>query len=54
VNTNYNARGSLGMVNMRDRTRLVDGQLNVESTLGRGTRITLRVPLPERSAKTRA
>lgn len=49
VNTNYTARGSLGMVNMRDRARLVEGQLNIESTPGKGTRITLRVPLKNRS-----
>lgn len=53
VNTNYNARGSLGMVNMRDRARLVDGQLTVDSAPGHGTRITLRVPLTERNMKAR-
>ncbi len=53
VSGNYSARGSLGMVNMHDRARLVDGTLAVESTPGRGTRITLRVPLTERRLKTR-
>lgn len=48
VNANYTSRGSLGMVNMRDRARLVDGQLNIESTPGHGTRVTLRVPLKNR------
>jgi signal transduction histidine kinase len=48
VNANYTTRGSLGMVNMRDRARLVEGQLKIESTPGRGTRITLRVPLKNR------
>lgn len=51
VNTNYSERGSFGMLNMRDRARLVDGQLVVESTPGRGTRVTLRVPLNDRNPK---
>ncbi len=54
VNTNYTARGSLGMVNMRDRTRLVDGQLNIESAPGRGARVILRVPLKNRGARNNA
>ncbi|MBI4670140.1 MAG: GAF domain-containing protein [Chloroflexi bacterium] len=53
VDTNYNARGSLGMVNMRDRARLVEGHLTVESAPGRGTRITLRVPLHAQSTTAR-
>lgn len=48
VDLDYSARGSLGMVNMRDRARLIDGQLNIESAPGRGTRVTLRVPLTGR------
>lgn len=54
VDNNYTARGSLGMVNMRDRARLVEGHLTVESAPGRGTRITLRVPLNPQAANTRA
>lgn len=51
VSSNYTERGSLGMVNMQDRARLVEGTLNVESAPGRGTRITLRVPIVDRRAK---
>jgi signal transduction histidine kinase len=54
ISSNYNARGSLGMVNMQDRARLVDGQLNLESAPGRGTRVTLRVPLNGRANGGRA
>ncbi len=50
VNANYTARGSLGMVNMNDRARLVDGQLNIESKPGQGTRVILRVPLKNRKS----
>lgn len=52
VNNNYNERGSLGMVNMRDRARLIDGQLSIDSAPGRGTRVTLLVPLHDGQLKT--
>jgi signal transduction histidine kinase len=45
VNSNYSSRGSLGMVNMRERAERIDGSLKVESAPGRGTKITLVVPL---------
>ena len=44
VDSNYEQRGSLGMVNMRERSELVDGVLRVESAEGEGTRITLEIP----------
>lgn len=53
VTSNYSERGSLGMVNMQDRARLVEGTLNVESAPGRGTRITLRVPYVDRRVRAR-
>lgn len=45
VNSNYSSRGSLGMVNMRERAERIDGSLKVESSPGKGTSITLVVPL---------
>ncbi|MGQ9910615.1 MAG: histidine kinase [Candidatus Flexifilum sp.] len=45
VNVNYDQRGSLGMINMRERAELIEGRLNVESVPGRGTVITVIVPL---------
>jgi signal transduction histidine kinase len=42
---NYETRGSLGMVNMRERAALIDGSLDIKSEPGRGTTITLLVPL---------
>ena len=41
----YESRGSLGMVNMRERAELVNGSLDVKSAPGHGTTITLVVPL---------
>lgn len=45
VDANYDQRGSLGMVNMRERTELLDGVLNIDSAEGKGTTITVMVPL---------
>jgi signal transduction histidine kinase len=47
VESNYSSRGSLGMVNLRERAELVGGNLTIESTPGRGTRITLAVPVQD-------
>jgi signal transduction histidine kinase len=53
VNANYNSRGSLGMVNMRERAERIDGSLKVESQPGVGTTITLVVPLDKYGRKER-
>lgn len=53
VHSNYADRGSLGLVNMRERARLVDGQFTIESAPGRGTRVQLRVPLSDRRTAAR-
>lgn len=45
VTTNYDQRGSLGMVNMRERTELLEGTLSIDSVEGRGTVITVVIPL---------
>lgn len=49
--SNYDERGSFGMVNMRERAELVDGILEIQSEPGRGTIITVRVPIKD-AAKT--
>jgi signal transduction histidine kinase len=49
VNANYSTRGSLGMVNMQERAERIDGSLRVDSTPGRGTIVTLVVPLDRNS-----
>lgn len=45
VNSNYDQRGSLGMVNMRERAEILEGTLSIDSEEGRGTVITVVVPL---------
>jgi signal transduction histidine kinase len=43
-------RPSLGHASMRERIRLLDGKLDIRSTLGRGTTILAWVPIPEAAA----
>jgi signal transduction histidine kinase len=50
VDANYDHRGSLGMVNMRERTELVNGVLQLDSAEGHGTRIRVIIPLTEDAA----
>jgi signal transduction histidine kinase len=45
VDANYDQRGSLGMVNMRERAELLDATLRIDSAEGKGTKITIVVPL---------
>lgn len=40
-------RGGLGLISMRERLRLIGGELEVESEPSRGTRIRVRVPLSD-------
>jgi len=51
VNQAYENSGSLGMVNLRERTDLINGLLTVESVAGKGTRIKVLVPLTENGAE---
>jgi signal transduction histidine kinase len=45
IDANYDQRGSLGMINMRERTELIEGTLRIQSAKGRGTKITVRIPV---------
>ena len=50
VHKSYDKRGSLGMVNLRERTELVTGLLNIDSAPSKGTRIQVYLPLSEEAA----
>ncbi len=50
VDKAYDKRGSLGMVNLRERTELVNGLLNIDSAPGKGTRVQVYIPLTEDAA----
>ncbi|HIE37841.1 MAG TPA: hypothetical protein EYH30_10615 [Anaerolineales bacterium] len=41
----YETRGSLGMLNMRERAELAGGSVDIRSAPGEGTKVILRVPL---------
>lgn len=45
VESTYNTRGSLGLLNMRERARLIGGECRIRSSEGEGTTVELRVPL---------
>lgn len=45
VNRDYSSRGSLGMINLQERAEKIDGSIKIESKLGKGTIVTLVVPL---------
>ena len=50
VDAFYDKRGSLGMVNMRERAELVNGVLRIDSVEGSGTLIQVVIPLTEEAA----
>lgn len=45
IEGSYSHRGSLGMVNLQERTQLVNGLLHIQSEPGRGTRVQVFIPL---------
>ncbi|MGC9397665.1 MAG: GAF domain-containing sensor histidine kinase [Anaerolineae bacterium] len=44
VQENYEERGSLGMMNLRERATLAGGKTVIQSTPGEGTKITVTIP----------
>ncbi len=46
----YEKRGSLGMINLQERTDLINGLMNIESAPGKGTRVQVLIPLTEMAA----
>jgi len=51
VSSNYEYRGSLGMINMRERAELINGHLEIFSAEGEGTTIRLWIPLTDDAAE---
>jgi len=45
VDSGYNTRGSLGLLNMRERATLIGAESRIRSAEGEGTTVELRVPL---------
>lgn len=44
-----NTEGTLGLLGIRERAELLGGNLSIRSSPGRGTRLTVEIPLPEPS-----
>jgi signal transduction histidine kinase len=45
VDQSYDQCGSLGLLNMRERTEMLNGEFSIESAVGQGTLVKLIVPL---------
>lgn len=43
----YDRRGSMGMINLRERADLINGLLKIDSAPGKGTRIRVFIPLTD-------
>jgi len=46
VMSTYDQRGSLGLLNIRERAEMLNAELTIKSSPGKGTVLTLVVPLP--------
>jgi signal transduction histidine kinase len=51
VTTNYDQRGSLGIINSRERAEAINGSFTIRSVEGKGTEVILRLPLQENLSK---
>lgn len=47
IDESYETSGSMGIVNMRERSELIGGVIKIESTVGRGTHVQVILPLTE-------
>lgn len=47
VKARYDKQGSLGLINMQERTEMIGGTLKIHSEIGKGTRVVLNLPLFE-------
>ncbi len=52
VNKSYDKRGSLGLINLRERTEILSGLLSIQSKPSKGTVIRLFFPLTEQALET--
>lgn len=51
VEANYASRSSLGLLNLQERSKLVGGKTVIQSVPGKGTKITVTIPIQAREAK---
>jgi signal transduction histidine kinase len=51
VDAGYENRGSMGLINLKERTELINGYLKIDSQPGRGTRVSVVIPLTDQAAE---
>lgn len=51
VESSYDQRGSLGLLNMNDRTEMVNGIFQLSSEIGKGTTIRVLIPLTDEATE---
>ncbi len=51
IKSTYETRGSLGMINLKERSELINGVLQLQSKPGVGTRVQVYIPLTEEAAE---
>ncbi len=51
LENDYDASGSLGLINMQDRAGVVNGSLKIHSAVGQGTQVSFTLPLLENLKK---
>ena len=51
IKSSYETRGSLGMINLKERSELINGVLHLQSKPGVGTRVQVYIPLTEEAAE---
>ncbi len=51
IKSTYETRGSLGMINLKERSELLNGVLQLQSKPGVGTRVQVFIPLTEEAAE---
>jgi signal transduction histidine kinase len=50
VDQAYDRRSSLGLINLRERSELVNGVLDIQSVIGKGTKVSVYIPLTGEAA----
>lgn len=48
VKGSYDKRGSLGLLNMDERAKMIGGSTTIQSASGKGTTITVRIPFQQK------
>jgi two-component system sensor histidine kinase DegS len=51
VDKRYASGDSLGLINLRERSELVNGFLEIDTFPGKGTKISLTIPITEEAAE---